>query len=82
MINELSNPVAKTLLNHLRETQTDALRFRHIVQELSRLLAYEALKKEILEDQTITVLGKEKKNLDLLKRKILFLSLFYVQVFL
>lgn len=54
MIYELSNPVAKTLLNHLRETQTDALRFRHIVQELSRLLAYEALKTEKLEDQNIT----------------------------
>jgi len=44
MIHELSNPVAKTLLNHLRIIQTDALRFRHIVQELARLLAYEALK--------------------------------------
>ena len=54
MIHELSNPVTKTLLNHLRETKTDALRFRHIVQELTRLLAYEALKKEILEEQTIT----------------------------
>ncbi len=54
MIHELSNPVAKTLLNHLRETKTDALRFRHIVQELTRLLAYEAFKTEILEQQTIT----------------------------
>lgn len=53
MIHELSNPVAKTLLNHLRETRTDALRFRHIVQELTRLLAYEALKTETLEPQTI-----------------------------
>ena len=53
MIHELSNPVAKTLLNHLRETKTDALRFRHIVQELSRLLAYEALKTETIEEQTI-----------------------------
>lgn len=54
MIHELSNPVAKTLVNHLRETQTDALRFRHIIQELTRLLAYEALKTEKLEDSTIT----------------------------
>ena len=53
MIHELSNPVVKTLLNHLRETKTDALRFRHIVQELTRLLAYEALKDETLEDQTL-----------------------------
>jgi len=54
MIYELSNPVSKTLVNHLRETSTDALRFRHIVQELTRLLAYEALKTETLETQTIT----------------------------
>ncbi len=54
MIHELSNPVVKTLLNHLRETKTDALRFRHIVQELTRLLAYEALKDEPLEDKTIS----------------------------
>jgi len=53
MIHELSNPVAKTLLNHLRETKTDALRFRHIVQELARLLAYEALKSETMEEQSI-----------------------------
>ena len=54
MIYELSNPVAKTLLNHLREKKSDALRFRHIIQELSRLLVYEALKNETLYDQTVT----------------------------
>ncbi len=54
MIYELSNPVIKTLVNHLRESKTDALRFRHIVQELARLLAYEALKSETLEDQMIS----------------------------
>lgn len=54
MIYELTNPVAKTLLNHLREKKADALRFRHIIQELSRLLVYEALKDETLYDQTIT----------------------------
>jgi len=60
MIHELSNPVVKTLLNHLRETKTDALRFRHIVQELARLLAYEALESEVLKDQTITTWQGEK----------------------
>jgi len=53
MIHALSNPIIKTLVNHLRETKTDALRFRHIVQELTRLLAYEALKDEALEDEKI-----------------------------
>ncbi len=43
MIHELNNIVAKNLLNRLREENIDALRFRHIVQELARFLAYEAL---------------------------------------
>jgi len=60
MIQELSNPVIKTLVNHLRESKTDALRFRHIVQELARLLAYEALKFESLEVSEIeTWQGKQ-----------------------
>jgi uracil phosphoribosyltransferase len=61
MIYELSNPVAKTLVNHLRETKTDALRFRHIVQELSKLLAYEALKNETPISQTITTWQGEQR---------------------
>ncbi|WP_373028376.1 uracil phosphoribosyltransferase, partial [Sulfurovum sp.] len=61
MIHELSNPVAKTLLNHLRETKTDALRFRHIIHELARLLVYEALKTQTLEDKTITTWQGEQK---------------------
>ena len=63
MIYELSNPVAKTLVNHLRESKTDALRFRHIVQELARLLAYESLKGEAFEEQLIrTWQGEQKFN--------------------
>lgn len=54
MVYEVSNAVTRTLVNHLRETQTDALRFRHIVQELSRLLAYEALKEQTCKEQTMT----------------------------
>jgi uracil phosphoribosyltransferase len=61
MINKLSNPVIKTLVNHLRESKTDALRFRHIVQELARLLAYEALKTEILKEQMITTWQGEQR---------------------
>ncbi len=61
MIHELSNPVVKTLVNHLRESKTDALRFRHIVQELARLLVYEALKDEALEDQMITTWQGEQR---------------------
>jgi uracil phosphoribosyltransferase len=54
MIYELSNPVVKTLINHLRDIQTDALRFRHITQELARLLVYEALRSETVEEQMVT----------------------------
>lgn len=42
MIHELSHPLAKSLVNHLRATDCDGLRFRHHVAELSRLLCYEA----------------------------------------
>jgi len=75
MIHELSNPVVKTLLNHLRETKTDALRFRHIVQELTRLLAYEALKNETLEDQTITIWQGEQSFSFIKEEDLLFVTI-------
>ncbi len=43
MVNELSNIVAKNLINRLREQKLDSLHFRHIIKELARFLAYEAL---------------------------------------
>jgi len=75
MIHELSNPVAKTLLNHLRESETDALRFRHIVQELTRLLAYEALKSETLEPKTITTWQGEKSFEFIKENDLLFVTI-------
>ena len=75
MIHELSSPIVKTLVNHLRESKTDALRFRHIVQELARLLAYEALKSETLEEQMITTWQGEKR-FDFIKEKdLLFVTI-------
>lgn len=44
MIYELSNPVTKTLITHLRDQKTDAIRFRHTITELTKQLLYEALK--------------------------------------
>lgn len=44
MIYELSNPVTKTLITHLRDQKSDAIRFRHTVAELTKQLVYEALK--------------------------------------
>lgn len=55
MITELKHPVLKTLINHLREVQTDALRFRHIVHEITRLMAYEALSSEPLIEKEIEI---------------------------
>ncbi len=75
MIYELSNPVAKTLLNHLREKQADALRFRHIIQELSRLLVYEALKTQTLEDQTITTWQGEERFGFIKEEDIIFVTI-------
>ena len=75
MIHELSNPVAKTLLNHLRETKTDALRFRHIVQELARLLVYEALKNQTLDDKTISTWQGEQKFGFIKEEDIIFVTI-------
>jgi uracil phosphoribosyltransferase len=75
MIHELSNPVIKTLLNHLRETKTDALRFRHIVHELARLLAYEALKSELLEEQMITTWQGEQSFGFMKEEDLIFVSI-------
>jgi len=44
MIYELTNPVTKTLVTHLRDQRRDAIRFRHTVTELTKQLVYEALK--------------------------------------
>ncbi len=75
MIHELSNPIVKTLVNHLRETKTDALRFRHIIQELTRLLAYEALKTETLEDKTITTWQGEQSFKFIPEEELLFVTI-------
>jgi len=75
MIHELSNPVIKTLVNHLRESKTDALRFRHIIQELARLLVYEALKAETLEEQMITTWQGEQSFGSIKEEDLLFVTI-------
>ena len=54
MIHKLSNPVITNLINQMRDSQTDSLRFRQIIQQLSRLLIYEAFKLIHMEKRTIT----------------------------
>jgi uracil phosphoribosyltransferase len=44
MIYELSNPLTKTLITHLRDQKSNANCFRHTVMEITKHLVYEALK--------------------------------------
>jgi len=75
MVHELNNSIAKNLLNRLRNIQTDALRFRHIVNELSRLLVYEALKNESLEEQSINTYNGEAKFGFIKEEEIVFVTI-------
>lgn len=60
MVYELSNPLTKTLIAHLRDQSSDALRFRHTVGEITKQLLYEALKEPLLVQKSITTWrGKE-----------------------
>lgn len=52
-IHQSTHPLVKSLVDHLRDSQIDALRFRHLVMEITRLLAYEALYEAPLRTQTI-----------------------------
>lgn len=75
MINKLTNPVLKTLINHLRETKTDALRFRHIVHEIARLLTYEALSSEPLHKRQIDTWNSHREFDFLDEENIVFVSI-------
>jgi len=61
VVYELSNPVTKTLITHLRDQKSDALRFRHIVAELTKQLMYEALKEQTLVQKSIVTWQGEGK---------------------
>ena len=53
MIRVLSNPVITTLISSLRDTKTDALRFRHIVKEITKILLYESLQNRQLSSKQV-----------------------------
>ena len=53
MVHELTHPVAKALINRLRDQQTDAALFRQTIAELARMLVYEAFSSETLKDRSI-----------------------------
>ncbi|MDA3908489.1 MAG: uracil phosphoribosyltransferase [Sulfurimonas sp.] len=54
MIHELTNPVTKTLVTHLRDQRRDSVRFRHTIAELTKQLVYEALHDFALSKKNIT----------------------------
>ena len=68
MIHELSNPVITNLINQLRNIETDSFRFRKIIQELSRLLAYESFNLIAMETRQITTWQGE-ASFDFIKEK-------------
>ena len=55
MIFELTNPLTKTLITHLRDESSDAIRFRHTVSEITKQLVYEALKEFPLVEKSISL---------------------------
>jgi len=55
MIYELSNPVTKTLITHLRDSGCNAICFRHTIAELTKQLVYEALKDFPLVEKNISI---------------------------
>ncbi|UFH60264.1 uracil phosphoribosyltransferase [Sulfurovum mangrovi] len=75
MITELTHPVIKTLINQLRETKTDALRFRHIVHEIARLMAYEALSSEPLKEREIETWNSQRVFEFIDEENLLFVSI-------
>ena len=54
MIHELSHPLAKTLINKLRQSEMGSHAFRRHIGELARTLFYEAFRSEPLTDIEIT----------------------------
>jgi uracil phosphoribosyltransferase len=76
MIQELSHPVVKSLVNRLRQADTDALRFRHIVHELTRFLIYEAMQDFPLIQEKVTGWQGEEEELSFVEEeKLLFVTI-------
>lgn len=46
MTHTLNHPLIRSMIAQLRDQKTDALRFRHLVKEITKILLYESLKEE------------------------------------
>jgi uracil phosphoribosyltransferase len=76
MIQELQHPIVKSLVNRLRQYDTDALRFRHIVHELTRFLIYEAMRELPLKQEKVTGWqGEEHERAFVDEEKLLFVTI-------
>lgn len=53
MVQKLTHPIATTLVNRLRDQQSDAVTFRSSIAELSKILVFEAFKEIEMETKTI-----------------------------
>lgn len=61
MIFQISNNLTKTLITHLRDEKSDAISFRHTIREITKQLAYEALKDFPLIQKSIKTWNGETK---------------------
>ncbi|MDH4943932.1 uracil phosphoribosyltransferase [Sulfurimonas sp. C5] len=53
MVQKLTHPIAKTLINRMRDKNTDAVQFRSCIAELSKILLLEAFKEIEMETKSI-----------------------------
>jgi uracil phosphoribosyltransferase len=76
MIQELTHPVVKSLVNRLRQRNTDALRFRHLIHELTRFLIYESMREMPLIREKVTGWQGEEGELSYIdEEKLLFVTI-------
>lgn len=75
MIQELTHPLVKSLVNRLRQSGTDALRFRHIIHELTQFLIYEALREMPLKREQIVSWQNEQELAFVDENELLFVTI-------
>ncbi len=61
MVYELTHPIAKTLINRLRDQHTEAAQFRQTIAELAKILLFQAFESEPMIVKQITTWQGEKE---------------------
>jgi uracil phosphoribosyltransferase len=75
MIHTLSNPVITTLINQMRDSETDSLRFRQIIQQLARILVYESFKLIHLKKRSINTWMGEASHSFINEEELMFIPI-------